>query len=153
LEGLTLKEAASLENKNVYNFIRDLLLEESSQVSMVCFAMSEENLKKILQHPLTSICTDSELASTSGILARGKPHPRYYTSFPRAIAEYVRKQSVLPLEVMIRKMTGLPAEKFRMKNRGKIKEGMAADLVLFDFNRLQDKATWSSPHQYPEGKP
>lgn len=153
LEGLTLKEAASLENKNVYNFIRDLLLEENSQVSMVCFAMSEENLKKILQHPLTSICTDSELASTSGILARGKPHPRYYGSFPRAIAEYVRKQSVLPLEVMIRKMTGLPAEKFRMKNRGKIKEGMAADLVLFDFNRLQDKATWSSPHQYPEGLP
>ncbi|MGB9765089.1 MAG: N-acyl-D-amino-acid deacylase family protein [Candidatus Saccharicenans sp.] len=153
LEGLNIEQASKLENKEPFAFIRDLLLEEKGQVSMVCFAMSEDNLIKILRHPLTSICTDSELASTTGILAKGKPHPRYYGSFPRAIAEYVRKQSIMPLEQMIRKMTAFPAEKFRLKNRGKIKPGFAADLVLFDFEHLEDKATWSSPHQYPEGLP
>ncbi|HAR36606.1 MAG TPA: hypothetical protein DCR87_06875, partial [Acidobacteria bacterium] len=90
LEGLNLEQSSRLQNKDIFTFIRDLLLEEEGQVSMVCFAMSEDNLKKILSHPLTCLCTDGELASTSGILFRGKPHPRYYGSFPRAIAEYVR---------------------------------------------------------------
>lgn len=151
LEGLSIEQAAKLQKKEVFTFIRDLLLEEEGQVSIVCFAMSEDNLKRILKHPLTSLCTDGELASTSGVLAKGKPHPRYYGSFPRAIAEYVRKEQVLPLEQMVRKMTSFPAEKFGLVRRGKIKEGYFADLVLFDFNRIQDKATWSSPHQYPDG--
>jgi N-acyl-D-amino-acid deacylase len=151
LEGLNLVQAARLKNKDIFSFIRDLLLEEEGQVSMVCFAMSEDNLKRIIQHSLTSICTDGELASTEGILARGKPHPRYYGSFPRAIAEYVRKEKVLSLEEMVRKMTSLPAEKFKLQRRGRIKEGYLADLVLFDFERIQDRATWSEPHQYPVG--
>jgi len=152
-EGLSVNRAAREKNKDVFTFIRDLLLEEEGQVSMICFAMSEENLIRILTHPLTCLCTDAELASTSGLLAKGKPHPRYYGSFPRAIAEYVRQKKVLPLEQMVRKMTGFPAEKFGLKGRGKIKEGYLADLVLFDPDKIQDKATWSEPHQYPEGLP
>jgi N-acyl-D-amino-acid deacylase len=153
LEGRSVARAAHWQNKDVFTFIRDLLLEEEGQVSMVCFAMSEENLKRILKYPLTCLCTDSELASTSGILAKGKPHPRAYGAFPRAIAEYVRKQKILSLEQMVRKMTSFPAEKFRLERRGKIKEGYLADLVLFDFEKIQDKATWSEPHQYPDGLP
>ncbi|MBC7348389.1 MAG: amidohydrolase family protein [Candidatus Aminicenantes bacterium] len=153
LEGLNLEQASRLQNKDIFTFIRDLLLEEEGQVSMVCFAMSEDNLKKILSHPLTFLCTDGELASTSGILFRGKPHPRYYGSFPRAIAKYVRQEKIMPLEQMIRKMTWAPAEKFRLRRRGRIKEGYLADLVLFDLDRIQDKATWPEPHQYPEGLP
>ncbi|MCX8160051.1 MAG: D-aminoacylase [Candidatus Saccharicenans sp.] len=151
LEGLNLEQASRLKGKDIFTFIRDLLLEEEGQVSMVCFAMSEDNLKKILRHPLTCLCTDGELASTSGVLLRGKPHPRYYGSFPRALAEYVRKEKLMPLEEMVRKMTSAPAEKFGLKQRGRIKEGYAADLVLFDFDKIRDKATWSEPHQYPEG--
>lgn len=153
LEGLNLDQASRLQNKDIFIFIRDLLLEEEGQVSMVCFAMSEDNLKKILSHPLTCLCTDGELASTEGILFRGKPHPRFYGSFPRAIAEYVRREKIMPIEEMIRKMTSVPAEKFRLRRRGRIKEGYLADLVLFDLSRIKDKATYSEPHQYPEGLP
>ncbi|MGB9906351.1 MAG: N-acyl-D-amino-acid deacylase family protein [Candidatus Saccharicenans sp.] len=151
LEGLNLDQASRLQNKDIFSFIRDLLLAEEGQVSMVCFAMSEDNLKKILKHPRTCLCTDGELACTEGVLSRGKPHPRYYGSFPRAIAEYVRREKIMPLEQMIRKMTSAPAEKFRLRRRGLIKEGYLADLVLFDLDRIKDKATWSEPHQYPEG--
>ncbi|MDI6697920.1 MAG: D-aminoacylase [Candidatus Saccharicenans sp.] len=153
LEGLNLLQASVLQGKDVFTFIRDLLLEEEGQVSMVCFAMSEHNLRRILKHPLTCLCTDGELASTSGPLFKGKPHPRYYGSFPRALAEYVRKEQLMPLEEMVRKMTSAPAEKFGLLNRGRIKEGYAADLVLFDIEKIQDKATWSEPHQFPEGLP
>jgi len=151
LEGWNLERAAEARNKDIFTFIRDLLIEEEGQVSMVCFSMSEDNLKRILQHPLTMICTDSELASAEGILSRGKPHPRYYGTYPRAIAEYVKKQKVLPLEEMIRKMTSAPAEKLKLFGRGRIKEGYLADLVIFDLERVQDRATWSDPHRYPEG--
>lgn len=153
LEGLNLEQASRLQGKDIFTFIRDLLLDEEGQVSMVCFAMSEENLKRILKHPLTFLCTDGELASTRGVLFRGKPHPRYYGSFPRAIAEYVRKEKIMSLEEMIRKMTSAPAEKFRLRKRGRIKEDYLADLVLFDLQKIQDRATWADPHQYPEGLP
>lgn len=151
LEGLNLKQASEQRGKDVFSFVRELLLEEDGQVSMVCFAMSEENLKRIIQHPLTCIGSDGELASTSGPLHRGKPHPRYYGTFPRVLARYVREQPVLKLEQAVRKMTSWPARIFGLSRRGLVKEGYKADLVLFDLDRLEDKATWSEPHQYPEG--
>jgi len=155
LEGLDLEQAAKIKNQaqDMFLFIRDLLLEERGQVSMVCFGLSEDNLKKILQQPFTCLGSDGEVASTTGPLSRGKPHPRYYGTFPRALAEYVRKEKVLPLETMIRKMTGFPAERFNLKQRGLVKPGYLADLVLFDYEKIQDKATWSDPHHYPEGIP
>jgi len=151
LEGLNLKEASERRGVEVFTLVRDLLLEEEGQVSMVCFAMSEENLKKILKHPLTCIGSDGELASTSGPLYRGKPHPRYYGTFPRVLVKYVREEPLLKLEEMIRKMTSWPARIFGFSRRGLVKEGYLADLVLFDLKKLDDKATWSNPHQYPEG--
>ena len=155
LEGLDLEQAAKRRNQDqdMFLFIRDLLLEERGQVSMVCFGLSEDNLKKILQQPFTCLGSDGEVASTTGPLSKGKPHPRYYGTFPRALAEYVRKEKVVPLETMIRKMTGFPAERFNLKQRGLIKPGYLADLVLFDYEKIQDKATWSDPHHYPEGIP
>jgi len=154
LEGLDLEQAAKIRNQaDMFLFIRDLLLEERGQVSMVCFGLSEDNLKKILQQPFTCLGSDGEVASTTGPLSRGKPHPRYYGTFPRALALYVRKEKVLPLETMIRKMTGFPAERFNLKQRGLVKPGYLADLVLFDYDKIQDKATWSDPHHYPEGIP
>ncbi|HOE14878.1 MAG TPA: D-aminoacylase [Candidatus Saccharicenans sp.] len=155
LEGLDLEQAAKGRNQDqdMFLFIRDLLLEERGQVSMVCFGLSEDNLKKILQQPFTCLGSDGEVASTTGPLSKGKPHPRYYGTFPRALAEYVRKEKVVPLETMIRKMTGFPAERFNLKQRGLVKPGYLADLVLFDYEKIQDKATWSDPHHYPEGIP
>lgn len=155
LEGLDLEQAAKLRNqdKDMFSFIRDLLVEERGQVSMVCFGLSEDNLKRILQQPFTCLGSDGNLASTTGPLSGGKPHPRYYGTFPRAIAQYVRSEKVLPLEAMIRKMTGFPAERFNLKQRGLVQPGYLADLVLFDYEKIQDKATWSDPHHYPEGIP
>ncbi|MBC7363532.1 MAG: D-aminoacylase [Candidatus Aminicenantes bacterium] len=151
LEGLNLQEASTRRGVEVFTLVRDLLLEEEGQVSMVCFAMSEENLKIILKHPLTCIGSDGELAATSGPLYRGKPHPRYYGTFPRVLVKYVREEPLLKLEEMIRKMTSWPARIFGFSRRGLIKEGYLADLVLFDLKKLDDKATWANPHQYPEG--
>jgi len=155
LEGLDLEQAAKIRNQgqDMFSFLRDLLGEERGQVSMVCFGLSEDNLKKILQQPFTCLGSDGEVASITGPLSKGKPHPRYFGTFPRAIAEYVRKQKVLPLEAMIRKMTGFPAERFKLKERGLVKPGYLADLVLFDYEKIQDKAGWSDPHHYPEGLP
>lgn len=150
-EGLNLKQGAELRENDVFSFVRELLLEEEGQVTMVCFAMSEENLKKILKHPLTCVGSDGELASITGPLHRGKPHPRYYGTFPRVLARYVRDEGMLTLEEMIRKMTSWPAQIFGLHRRGLIREGYLADLVLFDLEKLDDKATWSDPHQYPEG--
>jgi len=155
LEGLDLEQAAKRRNQDqdMFSFIRDLLIEERGQVSMVCFGLSEDNLKKILQQPFTCLGSDGNLASTTGPLSKGKPHPRYYGTFARAIAEYDRKEKVVPLETMIRKMTGFPAERFNLKQRGLVQPGYLADLVLFDYEKIQDKATWSDPHHYPEGIP
>ncbi len=150
-EGQNLQQAASQKKQDVFSFIRDLLIEEEGQVSMVCFAISEDNLKRLLQHPLTCLASDGELVSTEGPLARGRPHPRYCGSFPRAIARYVREEKLLPLEHMVRKMTALPAARFGFRRRGLIREGFMADLVIFDPEKIMDKATFTNPHQYPEG--
>jgi len=151
LEGLNLEQASRLQGKDAFTFIRDLLLEEEGQVSMVCFAMSEENLKKILKHPLTCLCTDGELSSTSGLCLGGSLTRGTMEVSPGPSPSTVRKEKLMPLEEMVRKMTSAPAEKFGLKERGRIKEGYAADLVLFDFDKIRDKSTWSEPHQFPEG--
>ncbi|MBL8983785.1 MAG: amidohydrolase family protein, partial [Gemmatimonadetes bacterium] len=118
---------------------------------MVGFAMSEENLDRILHHPLGMVCSDGGAYAIDGPTRRGSPHPRGGGSFPRVIARYVRERKALTLPEAIHKMTALPASRVRLADRGRIAWGMAADVIVFDENTFADTATYEQPFQYPVG--
>jgi N-acyl-D-amino-acid deacylase len=110
---------------------------------MATFAQSESNVKMILKHDFQMVCTD-------GLLG-GKPHPRVYGSFPRILGKYVREEKVITLPQAIRKMTSMPAQRLGLKDRGLIREGLKADVVVFDPETIIDTATFEAPRQYPVG--
>ncbi|MGI9055883.1 MAG: N-acyl-D-amino-acid deacylase family protein, partial [Pyrinomonadaceae bacterium] len=115
--------------------------------AMVYRVMSEEDVKNIMRQPFTMIASDSSVRD----FGEGVPHPRGYGNNARVLAKYVREMKIISLEDAIRKMTSLPAQTFRLKDRGLIREGFAADLVIFDESTIADKATFENPHQYAEG--
>jgi len=151
IEGKTVLEAAAEAGRPPYEFMRDLLIEESDRVGMVSFYGSEDNLKRVLSYPLTGIGADGSALAPTGPLAKGKPHPRNYGCFPRALGKYVREEKVVPLEEMIRKITSMPAEHLGFVRRGRLKVGWAADLCVFDPAKVIDRATFKDPAVYPEG--
>ncbi len=114
---------------------------------MVYRVMSEEDVKNILDEPFTMIASDSSVRN----FGEGAPHPRGYGNNARVLGEYVRNLKIISLEDAIRKMTSLPAQTFGLRSRGQIREGFAADIVIFDENTVADKATFDNPHQYAEG--
>jgi N-acyl-D-amino-acid deacylase len=120
---------------------------EKGGASMVYRVMSEEDVQNILREPFTMIASDSAVRN----FGAGVPHPRGYGNNARVLGEYVRNRKIISLEDAIRKMTSLPAQTFNLRDRGQIREGMAADLVIFDENKITDKATFENPHQYAEG--
>jgi N-acyl-D-aspartate/D-glutamate deacylase len=131
----------------------DLLLEENGSVPTVFFHHSEQDMQYILKQPWTSIGSDGSAVSIDGPSGRSHPHPRYYGTFPRVLGRYVRQLKVLSLPDAIKKMTSMNADKLGIKDRGRIAEGMRADVVVFDAERVADRATFENPHQYPEGIP
>lgn len=141
--GLSLEQLGKLRGKEPLEATFDLLLEEENAVGMVDFYGTEDHVKKILKRPEMNACTD-------GLLS-GKPHPRVYGAFPRILGKYVREEHVLTLEEAVYKMTGKPATTFHFKDRGIIKEGNFADLVLFDADTIKDMGTFTEPEQYPVG--
>jgi len=150
-EGKSVKEIARSKELDPFEFVFDLLIEESAAVSVVRFAMREKDVKLVMQHPFSMIGTDSSAASPYGVLGQGKPHPRGYGTFPRVLGKYVREKKILTLENAVRKMTSLPARKLGLKDRGLVKEGMHADITIFNPETILDRATYIEPHQYPEG--
>ena len=110
--------------------------------------MNEDDVRRVLAHPLSSIISDAWVTSPA---AGGKPHPRAYGTFPRVLGRYVRDEKLLTIEEAVRKMTSMPASKLGLRDRGLIMEGCAADIVIFDPDTIQDKATFENPHQYSEG--
>jgi N-acyl-D-amino-acid deacylase len=150
-EGKSVLEGAKETGKRPYDFMRDLLVEEKNRVGMVTFMMTEENLKKILAHPLVGVGTDGSAIAPYGVLHRGKPHPRLYGTFPRVLGKYIREEKILLLPEMIKKITSLPAQKFGFVRRGVLKKEYCADVVVFDRDKVIDQATWTDPHQYPVG--
>jgi N-acyl-D-amino-acid deacylase len=150
-EGLNILEASAGARKSPYEFMRDLLIEESGRVDMVSFYGSEEILKRILRLPFVGIGADSEAVAPYGRLSKGRPHPRFYGTFPRVLGKYVREEKIVPLEEMIRKMTAMPAAHMGFVRRGRLKVGWAADICVFDPDKVVDKATYKEPAVYPEG--
>ena len=143
VEGKSIAQISKDLGKPPADVIVDLRLESDEAVSMVVFHISEDDVRRVIAHRSSTICTD-------GLLI-GNPHPRAYGSFPRVLRRYVMEERLLTLERAIQKMTSLPASKFRLKDRGTVKEGVFADLVIFDPQRIRDKATYDSPRQFAEG--
>jgi N-acyl-D-amino-acid deacylase len=131
--------------------LMDLLVEEEGNVSAIYFIMTEEDVKEAMKLPWVSIGSDGTAVRSDGVLGQGRPHPRWYGTFPRVLGKYVREEKVLTLEEAIRKMTSLPAAQLRLTDRGLLKVGMAADVVVFDPERVIDRATFEDPHRYAEG--
>ncbi len=122
-------------------------IEQAGGCDAVYHAISEEDLRRIMRFPYTMIASDGAIQEPG----KGVPHPRSYGTFPRVLGRYVREWKVLSLEEAVRKMTGLPASRLGLKDRGLIREGMKADVVVFSPERVRDTATWLEPHQYPVG--
>jgi N-acyl-D-amino-acid deacylase len=151
LQGRDVLGAARQAGQDPYTFMKNLIIEERDMVGMVTFMMSEDNLKKVLGHPLVGVGCDASAVAPYGILSRGKPHPRAYGTFPRVLGRYVRDEKIVMLEEMIKKMTSAPAARFGFSKRGVLRPGFFADVVLFDPCKIEDRATWADPHQYPAG--
>ncbi|HAV43188.1 TPA: amidohydrolase [bacterium] len=149
MEGKSLHEIT--QERDVVEFLLDLLIDEGLKVEANFFFGDEENLRRILKMPYAAIGSDASARSKEGVLSEGKPHPRAFGSFPRVLARYVREEKILSLEEAIYKMSGLTAKILGLTNRGRIAEEYFADLVLFDPLQIEDLATYDNPFQYPRG--
>ena len=151
LQGKRISEIAEQQKKDPLDAVFDLILADHGQTGAIYFMMSEADMRAAMKSPLVSFCTDSGSRATDGPLAGSKSHPRGWGSYPRILGSYVRDEKLLPLEAAIHKMTGAPAARVGLKERGLIKEGMFADITVFDPAKIIDRATFESPNQYPVG--
>jgi len=113
--------------------------------------MSEENLRKKIILPWVSFCTDEDAYKPTGLMAKRNPHPRAYGTFPRILGRYVREEKLFSIEEAIRKMTSLPAQNLGINDRGMLKKGNFADIVIFNPEKVNDHSTYTKPHQFPSG--
>jgi N-acyl-D-amino-acid deacylase len=151
LTGKTLAEAAKLRKESVTDTIMNLVLEDRSRVGTVYFMMSEDNIRKQIRLPWVSFGSDAASMAPEPPFTKSSAHPRAYGNFARLLGRYVRDEKVIPLEEAVRRLSGLPATNLELDNRGFIREGMFADVVVFDPTQIADKATFEQPHQYAVG--
>ncbi|HXN93288.1 MAG TPA: D-aminoacylase [Candidatus Acidoferrales bacterium] len=151
LQGKTLAEIAKTWNKDPMDALFDLLIQDHALTSVAVFGMSEPDVSLALQQPWVAVDNDSSGTSPEGILGREHPHPRAYGTFPRILRKYVREEHQLTLEDAIRKFSALPAQRMRLTDRGVLKAGMYADIVIFDPATIHDLATFEKPNQLSEG--
>jgi N-acyl-D-amino-acid deacylase len=149
-EGKRISDIAKLWNKDPMDALFDFLIDDPS-TGVAVFGMSQPDVTLALQQPWVSIDNDSSGTSPEGILGEEHPHPRAYGTFPRILRKYVREDKVLTLEDAIRKMSALPAQRMRLTDRGVLKTGMWADIVIFDPATVRDLATFDNPNQLSEG--
>lgn len=151
LTGKTLAEVAKERGKSPEETAMDLVIEDDSRVGTVYFLMSEDNVRRQTALPWMSFGSDADALAPEGVFLKSNPHPRAYGNFARLLGKYVRDEKALPLEDAIRKLTSLPATNLGIRERGLLKEGYFADVVLFDPAKIQDHATFEKPHQYSTG--
>jgi dihydroorotase/N-acyl-D-amino-acid deacylase len=151
LQGKRISEIAAEQKKDPLDALFDFILADRGQTGAIYFMMSEADMRLAMQSPFVSFCTDSGARATDGPLAGSKSHPRGWGSYPRILGHYVRDEKILSLESAVHKMTGGPAARVGLRDRGLIKEGMFADITVFDPAKVIDRATFESPNQYPIG--
>jgi N-acyl-D-amino-acid deacylase len=150
-EGKNIAEIGAARKTNEAAALMELCFEEEGAVNVVLFYVREEDLEAVMRHPQAMFGSDGKILRKEGPLGEGKPHPRNFGAYPRALGRYVRERKVLSLPEAIQKMTSLPAQRLFIEKRGLIREGYCADLTLFDPERVRDMATFDFPQQYPEG--
>lgn len=144
-EGKSLAEMARMRGQDLYDAILDLLVEEEAAVAAIAHVMHEDDVRRVMKHPRTMLGTD-------GFPQReGKPHPRTHGTYPRVLEHYVRETKLLSLEESVHKMTGMVAGKLGLDDRGVLKAGAKADLVIFDPERVHDRSSYEEPQRAPEG--
>ncbi len=151
LQGKNIAAIAKLWNKDPLDTVFDLLIQDEAFTEVAMSAMSEADVTLALQQPWVSICNDSQGTAPDGLLGKEHPHPRAYGTFPRILRKYVREEHKLTLEDAIRKFSALPAARMRLADRGVLKAGMWADVVVFDPETIRDLATFEQPNQLSEG--
>jgi N-acyl-D-amino-acid deacylase len=151
LQGKRISEIAVEQKKDPLDTVFDLIIADQAQTGAIYFMMSEADLRAAMQAPFVSFCTDSGSRATDGPLAGSKSHPRGWGTYPRILGRYVRDERLLSLETAIHKMTGAPAARVGLRDRGLLREGMFADIAVFDPGKVIDRATFESPNQYPAG--
>jgi len=151
LQGKRLSEIAALWNEDPIDALCDLLIRDKAFTSVAVFGMNESDITLALKQAWVSIDNDSQGTSPEGLLGQEHPHPRAYGTFPRILRKYVREDHTLTLEDAIRKFSALPAQRLRFTDRGVLKQGMWADLVIFDPATIRDLATFEQPNQLSEG--
>jgi dihydroorotase/N-acyl-D-amino-acid deacylase len=151
LQGKRLSEVAAMWKEDPIDALCDILIKDKAFTNVAVFGMDEPDVVLALQQPWVSVDNDSQGASPDGILGKEHPHPRAYGTFPRILRKYVREEHALTLEDAIRKFTALPAQRMRFTDRGVLKQGMAADVVIFDPATIRDLATFEQPNQLSQG--
>ena len=151
MQGKRVSQIAEEQGKDPLDTLFDLILADHGQTGAIYFMMSEEDMRAALRAPFVSFCTDSGARANDGPLAGSKSHPRGWGSYPRILGRYVRDEHLLTLAQAIHKMTGLPAARVGLSERGLLRSGFYADLTIFDPQRVLDRATFDMPNQHPEG--
>jgi N-acyl-D-amino-acid deacylase len=151
LTGKTLAEVAKTRGKDPIDTAMDLIAEDESRIGTIYYLMSEENVKKELRKPWISFGSDEASQAIEPPFTKSNPHPRAYGNFARVLGKYVRDEKVIPMKEAVRRLSGLPATNLGLDHRGFLKEGMFADVVVFDSATIADRATFEKPHQYAVG--
>jgi len=154
VEGKNMVEVKEMRrDPDEFTTLYKLLLEEEGTAGMVIFGMQEEDVRRIMKHPLGMVGTDASSVASTGPFAMGKPHPRHFGTYPRILGQYVRDNGVLRIEEAVRKMSSFPAQRFGILDRGLLRTGMWADITIFDPQTVIDHATYQNPQQLPDGIP
>ena len=151
MQGKRVSQIAEEQGKDPLDALFDLILADHGQTGAIYFMMSEEDMRAAMRAPFVSFCTDSGARANDGPLAGSKSHPRGWGSYPRILGRYVRDEHLLTLAQAIHKMTGLPAARVGLRDRGLLRLGFYADLTIFDPQRVLERATFEMPNQHPEG--
>ncbi|HXX41358.1 MAG TPA: D-aminoacylase [Chthoniobacterales bacterium] len=151
LTGKTLAAVAKMRGKDPIETIMDLIAEDESRIDTVYFLMSEENVKKEIARPWISFGSDEASQAPEGVFLKSNPHPRAYGNFARVLGKYCRDEKVITLREAVRRLSGFPASNLGLDHRGLLKEGMFADVVVFDPATIADHATFEKPAQYATG--
>jgi len=151
LTGKSLAEVAKLRGQDPVQTIMDLISEDESRIDTIYFLMSEENIRKEIAQPWVSFGSDEASQAPEGVFLKSNAHPRAYGNFARLLGHYVREEKIISLAEAVKRLSGLPATNLGLDHRGFVKEGMFADLVVFDPATIADRATFEKPHQYAVG--